>query len=431
MEKYMIPDTSIEMLNAEFWINKLDDGQKIIMNLEEIEGFNQRNVVSGGLNYNLKSYSKKLTREELRRFIQEYSIPDSIRYDVLGREVKREFYNKIVENTNIDGILDLNEVRYGITVKNTSLRSFPTSTGIFKGADDIEFDRFQETGCQAVEPVLILHESKDGEWFFIQMYNYRGWVKACDVALGKNSEEIFNFVESRHYIVVTGDFVYTQFNPYDEGVSYQRLEMGTRIPLADDNVEAVGNQSVLGSYAVKYPVRNQNGEFEIKHCLISKKQDISIGYLPYTRENILKQVFKLFGHRYGWGDGLNGRDCSSTLMYVYKSFGFLLPRNGDEQEMGIGISYKFNENNTLEERNEIFNKALPGAGIYMPGHVMMYIGVHNGIHYMIHCFYGYGEKIGTEYKFKAVNEVAVTSTLLTTSSGNLFINKFSSLLQIE
>jgi hypothetical protein len=61
----------------------------------------------------------------------------------------------------------------------------------------------------------------------------------------------------------------------------------------------------------------------------------------------------------------------------------------------------------------------------------MYIGSHNGTHYMIHCFYGYGEKVDDEYKFKVVNEVAVTSTLLTTSSGNLFINRFSSLLQIQ
>jgi hypothetical protein len=108
-----------------------------------------------------------------------------------------------------------------------------------------------------------------------------------------------------------------------------------------------------------------------------------------------------------------------------------LPRNGNEQEEGCGISYRFNENSTIEERKQIFDKVLPGAGIFMPGHVMMYIGCDNGTHYMIHCFYGYGEKVGLEYKFKAVNEVAVTSTLLATSSGNPFINRFTSLLQME
>lgn len=431
MEKFMIPDTSEEMLSAEFWINKLHDVDRVIMKLDEIEKFNQSNTEKVSEVYNLRSYKDKLSKEELKTFLMEYSIPEKARYDASGNEIQVSFYDEIIENTNIDGISEINEIKYGITVKNTSLRSFPTLVGVFSASEDIEFDRFQETGCQAVEPVLVLHESKDREWYFIQMYNYRGWVRASDIALAKNSEEVFNYMDSKDYIVITGDFVYTQFNPYEEGVSYQRLEMGTRIPLAEDSTLTIGNQSILGNYVVKYPVRNSNGGLEIKHCLISKKQDISIGYLSYTSENILKQVFKLFGHRYGWGDGLNGRDCSSTLMYVYKTFGFRLPRNGGEQERGAGISYRFSENDNIEDRVKIFNKVLPGAGIYMPGHVMMYIGCHKEAPYMIHCFHGYGEKVGDEYRFRAVNEVAVTSTLLTTSSGNIFINKFSSILQIQ
>lgn len=431
MEKYMLPDTKYEMLNADFWINKLHDGDRIIMQFEEIEKFNLRNTKKVDAVYDLRTYNDKLTEEELKAYIKEYSIPNVDMYDVQGKKIEKDFYDKIVENTNIEEISKSNNIKYGITVKNTSLRSFPTSRAIFKAADDVEFDRFQETGCQAVEPVLVLHESRDREWYFIQMYNYRGWAKKSDIALAENKEEVFNYLDSKNYIVITGDYAYTQCNPYEPGVSSIRLDMGTRIPLAEDNVEIIGNQSVIGNYAVRYPVRNSHGRLEIKHALISKKQDISMGYLKYTRENILKQVFKLLGHRYGWGDSLDGRDCSSTLMYVYKTFGFRLPRNGNEQEAGFGISYKFDENTSLEERKEIFDKVKPGAAIFMPGHVMMYIGCEAGVHYMIHCFHGYGEKIGNEYKFKAVNEVAVTSTLLTTSSGKLFINRFSSLLQIE
>lgn len=431
MEGYMIPGTTVEMQNSEFWINKLKDGSNVIMQPGEIERFNLSNTDKVDEVYDLTSYKNKLTVEELKAFIQEYKVPENQMYDLLGKDVNKSFYEKIVHNTNLDGISEINEIRYGITVKNTSLRSFPDSVGVYKTNDDIEFDRFQETGCQAVEPVLILHESRDGEWLFLQMYNYRGWARACDIAVAKDSLEVFNYLNSKNYIVITGDFAYTQHNPYDERVSCLRLEMGTRIPLAEGDIDSVGNQSVLGNYCIKYPVRNADGSLEIKHCLISRKQDIHLGYLPYTRENILKQVFKLYGNRYGWGDSLNGRDCSSTLMYVYKSFGFRLPRNGGEQERGAGISYRFTEMDTLKDRERVFDSFLPGAAIFMPGHVMMYIGCHDGTHYMIHCFHGYGEKIGDEYRFKPVNEVAVTSTLLTTASGNIFINKFTSLLQIQ
>jgi replication-associated recombination protein RarA len=153
MENYMIPDTKLDMLNAKFWTSKLHDGDRIIMNLDEIESFNLRNVEKVSEVYNLRSYNEKLTKEELKTFIQEYSIPEKVRYDAEGIEIQKEFYESLIENTNIDAISEVNDVKYGITVKNTSLRSFPTLKGIFNKADDIEFDRFQETGCQAVELV--------------------------------------------------------------------------------------------------------------------------------------------------------------------------------------------------------------------------------------------------------------------------------------
>ncbi len=33
----------------------------------------------------------------------------------------------------------------------------------------------------------------------------------------------------------------------------------------------------------------------------------SKGYLPYTKENIIKQGFKFKGEEYGWGGGINNK----------------------------------------------------------------------------------------------------------------------------
>lgn len=427
----MLPDTNEIMQKPGFWINRLHDGTSIILNQKEIMNYNKNNISKVDTLYSIENYNVELTKEKIKEFINEYKIPEKTMYDKKGNPLTADFFKSLQKNINIEVITNRKEIQYGITVKNTSLRSFPTSTGVYKEIGDVEFDRFQETGCQVAEPVVILHESSDKKWFFIQMYNYRGWAKADSIAIVRNKLELFEYLNSSSFIVITGDYVHTQFNPYEEGVSYIRLDMGNRVPLEDSPLETVGNQTVYGNYVVKLPIRNSDGELEIKHALISKLQDISLGYLPYTRENILKQIFKLSGCRYGWGDSLNGRDCSSTIMYVYKTFGFLLPRNGDEQATSLGISITLNENVKLDERKSVFEKMQPGAVIFMPGHVMMYIGTHRGNPYMIHCFYGYGELVDSVYKFRPVNEVAVTSTLLTTSSGALFINRFSSLLQIE
>src|SRR5574344_2540982 len=38
----ILPNTNIDMRNAEFWISKLDEPDKTIMNLDEIKNFNQK-----------------------------------------------------------------------------------------------------------------------------------------------------------------------------------------------------------------------------------------------------------------------------------------------------------------------------------------------------------------------------------------------------
>lgn len=426
-----IPGTTDEMLHADYWIRKIHDADKVIMTKNEISEFNQKIIERINKVYNLEKYKESLTKDELMEYISEYKVPTKERYFANGNAVAKDFYDSLIENTNLVGIKKINPVKYGITVRNTSIRTFPTDIGIYSIKGDIEFDRFQETGCQAIEPVIILHTSYDGKWFFVQMYNYRGWVKKDDIAIAKDKKEIFDYLDTKDFIVVTGNHIRTQFNPFDKDISELEFDMGTRIPLENNKLVSIGNQNTFGNHVVKLPTRDVNGNLVFKDALVSMLQDVNIGYLPYTRANILRQAFKLLGDRYGWGDSFNGRDCSSFIMYVYKTFGFRLPRNADEQEGGVGLSYKFGKETKVQDRIQLFNEVKPGAAIYMPGHAMMYIGTENGIPYIIHDFSGYGVKKGNEYEFVPVNEVGVTSTFLLTSSGMPFIEKFTSILQFE
>lgn len=423
------PGIKEEMKHYEFWTSKLEDGNKVIMDIKAIEAFNEEINKKDKEVYNLQDYKESLSKKELTDFIKEYKLPDKQMYDDKGKGISKEFLNSVSSNLNISAIADINKVRYGISTKKISLRSFPTDTGFYDSATSTAFDRIQETGCEASEPVLILHESKDKKWYFVQMYNYRGWAKADGVAKAVDKNELFSFVNSENFITITGNHVEidNELN-YDSGVN-KIFNMGDKLIIQDkgENYDKYGKDC----YVVKLPIRKQDGTLDFKEALINKTKDAVKGYLPYTRENIIKEAFKLQGDKYDWGNKFNGRDCSSFIACIYKTFGFLLPRNADDQENSIGKSIKFTQADTVDKRSKLLDGAKPGAAIYMPGHVTMYIGKFDGVHYMIHDFSSYGKKDGNNYIYTSVMAVAVTSTLLTVSSGTPYIQKFTSALQFE
>lgn len=431
MHNKLIPGTNRDMIDKGYWIDRIDDKDSIIMDSKEIDAFNKNILGCVDTICDLENYSEIISKDEIIKLIEKYRVPDEDRYDINGNKVSGYFYRKVSDNRNIGSLSEKITVKYGIAVKNISVRSFPTKEGIYETENDKEFDLFQETLCQALEPVVVLHESRDREWYFIQKYNYAGWVKKSGIALGSR-EEIFNYINSKNYLMVTGNHVFTRPNPFEERVSRQEFDMGCRIPLErDDTICQVGNQSSFANYIVSLPVRDNDGTLSFRDGLISINDDVTIGCLKYTRENIINQVFKLLGDRYGWGDSFRGRDCSSTLMYVYKTFGIMLPRNGNDQEKVPGKKISFTPHTSKYERIEILRKVKPGAGLYMPGHVMMYLGEDNGSYYMIHNFHKYGSMENGELKTYCVNEAAVTNCLLLTSSGVPFMERFTSAIMFE
>jgi Cell wall-associated hydrolases (invasion-associated proteins) len=431
MHDFMILGTRTEMMEPEFWIEKIPDSRRIILDPAGIERLNKRISDSIESMCDLQNFKEILTKDELSNYIKHYSVPEKTMYDMDDDKITGDFYEGVKYNTNIDGINDVNPVRYGIAVKNAAVRTFPTEKGIFEAKDDREFDMFQETGCQALQPVLVLHESRDGLWYFIQLYNYNGWVKKSDIAIG-DKNIVFNYANNKDFLIVTGNHVLTKANPFEERVSRQEFDMGTRIPLETGDIpQNVDRQCVAGNFIVLLPVREEDGSLSFKHGLISKKEDVTSGYLSYTRENVLKQVFKLIGDRYGWGDSFRGRDCSSTVLYVYKTFGILLPRNASQQEAVQGRVFKFEGASPQDERNRLLSTVKPCAGLYMKGHAMMYLGEDRGVHYMIHNFHRYCVKEGQEYKIYPANEVAVTSSLLLTTTKIPFIETFTAAVEFE
>lgn len=423
---------SSKISNYYYWVKKLGGRDLKLLDNEKIRILN--NVITKKTTeiYDLENHKLYIYKNELIKLIEKYTIPQQFTYNKDGKLLKDDFFKDIISNTNKDAIKEICHIKYGISLKDAFIRSFPTEKEVFYSKQDKEFDRLQETVCQAFEPLIVLHESKDKKWYFIKMYNYIGWVKKDDIALCEDKREIFNYANNDKFIIVTGKYAKTQPNPYDKRISNLDFSMGTKIFLNEDKkINEVDNQSVTYNYKIKIPVKDSRGKLDFKIGLLAKNEDVSVGYLPYSTKNILKQAFKLIGHRYGWGDNYGGRDCSSFVMYIFKTFGIRLPRNTNEQEKNIGVFYEFNLNMTLKERLGIFDRVNPGALVYMPGHVMIYIGKDNKVPYIIHALNGYGEKKSNVYKFIPVNEVVVTPVTIKTFEGIPFIEKFTSIVEIR
>ncbi|ABW18472.1 C40 family peptidase [Alkaliphilus oremlandii] len=429
-----IPGVTEEMLYPEFWIKNTSSANKTIATLSEIEAYNKNNIEQCEPIVDLEKYPERFSKEELVQLIQGFSMPStSPRYNKNGEQVGEAYYKILIENLNLDNLSDQNDVKYGIALRRTEMRTFPTDDRLFSSPEDYNIDRLMETAIYPVEPMVILSESKDGEWYFAQMYNYLAWIPSKDVAITDKST-LFDYINSKDFIVVTGKRVYTNYNPLKPEISELQLDMGVRIPLAsyEEVKGSFYDQNPSGNFVIKLPTINTDGNLAFDYALIQRLDDVSIGYLPYTKANIINQAFKFQGERYGWGGMFNGRDCTSFMLDIYRTMGIKLPRNSSEQgKLAAGVFYEMSETMTIEEREKILDKLEPGAGLYMSGHAMLYLGKYKDEYYMIHDFSGFYSQTEGNVTYTPAWSVAVTPLSILKSSGDKYITYMEALYGVR
>ena len=165
------------------------------------------------------------------------------------------------------------------------------------------------------------------------------------------------------------------------------------------------------------PWRAPEGGIKFVPGYIRPDADVSIGFLSYTARNFYRQVFKLEGYPYGWGDLFDGRDCSRLVMDVFSTFGFNMPRNSRRQAAFNPAGRK--DTAGLSEKDKIgIIKSLGGrpALLYMPGHIMLTLGVIDGKVYAIHSAWSWRETQGSGEKTVMAGRVVVSDITRGTGS---------------
>jgi len=413
------------MLKPEYWIERTREAEELILNREGINKLNEesfRQMKSKGFEEwlcNLEKYPKKITKEKLLNTMKTYSskavFPKKPCYDVSANEISETVKKEVLYQANFDGISDEISVELGMLIKREDVMAFPTNIVFAEKPETINLNLFQLTILPVGSPVAILHKSKNRKWYYVQSTICKGWIKAENIALARNKKEVFDYLKTDKFLVVTESRVETEPNPFIKEVSNILFQMGNRIPLFEFNkipysitISNLHAQFAEGRYVVKIPVKDEEGHLEFRLALIARSNDICEGYLPYTRGNIIQQAFKLLGERYGWGGMFKRRDCAQFIMDIYRTMNIVIPYSTKMQEEGaFGKSIKFT--GSIEKREDILNKLQPGDPIYLKGHVVMYLGQVGENHYIIHSGYGYG----TKNKDGSIRPVSVYGVFIT------------------
>jgi len=417
-----VPDYSTDVigmsetqLSPSHWLDKLAQDNTPLMSQLSITQFNQNLVQNNPYIVEPLAMADSLSKVQLLEKIGSISKPSTHKrfYDN-GEQLDQHDYAAYLESTNQNAIKADNPVTFGLVVKRSMLRTFPTLDRVFKWGKDRDLDRFQESGLFPGDAVAILHVSKDQEWYLVQAYNYLAWMPKEDVAIG-NKAEIAAFKNDENFIIVTGSKVFTNHVPNHAELSNIQLDMGIRLPLAkrSEYGNALYGQNPFANYIVKLPVRTTEGKLVLKLVPIPRGQDVRVGYLPFTKQNLVSQSFKFLGERYGWGHDYNARDCTGFIGEIYKSFGLLMPRNSGQQAKGdYGQNNFFGKDTAKADKLQAIKHMQVGDLIYIPGHVMMYLGEENSKPYVIHDVKGlsYIDERGEVYR-GTLNGVSVTPLL--------------------
>ena len=390
----LLPNTTPAMEKAAFWYT--GEGKQIVADRARIETMN-RSMVSATM-CNLATFPASISGAQIKEYRAPYQIDPELY--IQGKPITKTYEQTLLDDALGDITPGTATVKYGVVICRSNLRSFPTLTRAFTTPEDQNFDMWQETAVDPGEPAIILHYNKKGNFVFVQLASYRGWLPTNQVAV-TNKATWLTYVEPKEFAVVTGKTLLLRQELY---------QMGAKLPLVKDKLLV--------------PTRNKFGYLEPVAMTAAFNADLHKGYLPFTRNNLVRMAFKHLGAPYGWGGLDNSVDCSAFVQDVYNTVGVHLPRNGDEQAAAFpGTNL---ENLTGKEKIEVIKTLPPGSLLFTPYHVMLYLGEKNGRPYMIHAAGSYGaeDANGDIYK-KRIMQVIVSDIYLLGGSGNSLLSQMT------
>jgi cell wall-associated NlpC family hydrolase len=347
-------------------------------------------------------YSKFETYRNFKRFKKLYFIPwelDSLDipssdfgwevrfvtkkkiYASSGRVIPSYIYKKWIANENMDKLDSVGA--YGITIRRTNVKAFPISKPFYlnpkKPGEGFPFDYNQNSALHINVPLYISHYSKDHKWAFVRASYSFGWVKVQDIALVDR-----DFMR-KFQIGVYAMSIKDNLRLYDEKKHpVSLIKLGALFPY----------NMVKNCYFVA--IKGYRGKAKLKRVKPTQKGIIAKIPLPFTPANVAKVAKEFYNEPYGWGGGYECRDCSATTRDFMGVFGVFLHRNSSKQAKDGEQIYIKGLAKKAKKRAIIKNAKPFRSLLYVPGHIVLYLGEYRGEPVIMHTYWGIRKKNGSK-----------------------------------
>lgn len=420
----ILNDVTRKMKTAGYWISKLKNPDKVILTEQQIQKKNS-NLFRKTININnIANYPDKVKTAALKKNQKQIlRLFTGRKYiDTSFKEISKNYVQKTDATINLPSKKFI-PVKYAMTISYCNVRLLPTDTKFLYDKQTFDIDRAQVAALDIGEPLIVLHQTKDKKWTYVISLVSEGWIKTTNIAF-TNKQRFSDWINAKNFVIVTEpktdiyfDAKMTQYFDY--------VRMATKLPIIN-NV----NKQIT---CVKIPQKSSKGNLIFKKGYIYTA-DINNKYLQYTQRNVLLQAFKHLNSPYSWGGYDGEQDCSTFIRQVFGCFGFILPRNSLAQIYAESNPINLKKDLSDEEKSkEIINKATSAISLlYLPGHIMIYIGQEKNKPYIIHAIWGTEQLINeNERAISFINRVVVSSLMIgyKTKKGHLLkrITKLSSI----
>jgi len=299
------------------------------------------------------------------RFVQRRVI-----YNYYKKIIKPKIWKWWIKNSNLQN-LDTVQGK-AISIKHTNLRAFPTTIGAYrnpwKSTQGFPFDYNQNSELHINVPLYISHYSIDKKWAFVHAGHAFGWVKMADIALVNN--KFIQEFKSKKLAVSVKDNLYLK-----KGNSlYTLIKLGTIFPFK-------GNQIYIAT-------KNSKGFATLTSLKKPSNSLIAPKPIKFNAKNVAYVSQQFRNEPYGWGGKLYCRDCSSTTRDFFAPFGIYLKRNSADQAKR-GSSIRIKGMPKAAKKRAIIKYAKPFRSLlYVPGHIVLYLGSYKGEPVVMHTYWG-------------------------------------------
>jgi len=165
-------------LQPEFWIARESKSKRVVLDSRAIAEQNARLLQLDPSVHDLEKFPQALAAADVRAWIWKLSgYPDEDLFDNQGRKLEKPDLDALIESTALESVPASQPTRYGLVVRRADLRTFPSTLRAYDSTDDRNIDRFQESALFPGTPVVIAHESRDRNWWFVVSPLYAAWVE--------------------------------------------------------------------------------------------------------------------------------------------------------------------------------------------------------------------------------------------------------------